>query len=171
MKKLANEIHALNATWWYDREGNRLVRNKGELLMLVVSELAEGMEGLRKNKMDDHLPHRRMIEVELADAKIRLLDYIAGNDYTYLFDDNTTPAPINFQGLTNEAEALYKLVVVVARIGLFPAFAVCAIQSVDRYAERFGYDVDGALQEKLVYNTTRADHKREAREAVGGKSF
>ena len=43
-------------------------------LMLVVSELAEAMEGDRKNLMDDKLPHRPMREVELADAIIRIFD-------------------------------------------------------------------------------------------------
>ena len=46
--------------------------------MLVVSEVAEAMEGDRKNLMDDHLPHRKMIEVELADALIRILDLSEG---------------------------------------------------------------------------------------------
>lgn len=43
-------------------------------LMLIVSEVAEAMEGHRKNLMDDKLPHRPMIEVELADAVIRIGD-------------------------------------------------------------------------------------------------
>lgn len=46
--------------------------NVGEKLMLIVSEIAEAMEGDRKNLPDDKLPHRRMIEVELADAMIRI---------------------------------------------------------------------------------------------------
>ena len=46
--------------------------------MLVVSELAEAMEGHRKSLMDDKLPHRPMIEVELADALIRILDISGG---------------------------------------------------------------------------------------------
>lgn len=50
-------------------------RNKGELLMLIVSEIAEAMEGERKDLMDDKLPHRKMAEVELADAMIRIFDY------------------------------------------------------------------------------------------------
>jgi hypothetical protein len=53
-------------------------RNQGELLMLMVSELSEAMEGIRKGLMDDKLPHRTMEEVELADALIRIFDY-AGN--------------------------------------------------------------------------------------------
>lgn len=53
-------------------------RNTGELLMLITSELAEAMEGDRKNLMDDKLPHRKMFEVEIADALIRLLDLAGG---------------------------------------------------------------------------------------------
>jgi NTP pyrophosphatase (non-canonical NTP hydrolase) len=52
-----------------------IVRNKGELLMLMVSEISEAMEGERKNLMDDKLPHRKMAEVELVDALIRIFDY------------------------------------------------------------------------------------------------
>ena len=47
--------------------------------MLIVSEIAEAMEGDRKNLMDDHLPYRSMLEVELADAVIRILD-LAGRE-------------------------------------------------------------------------------------------
>tara|TARA_R110000782_G_scaffold92621_2_gene176028 strand:- start:2340 stop:2732 length:393 start_codon:yes stop_codon:yes gene_type:complete len=43
-------------------------------LCLVHSEISEAMEGARKDLMDDHLPHRKMIEVELADAMIRIMD-------------------------------------------------------------------------------------------------
>lgn len=47
-------------------------------LMLIVSELGEAMEGNRKGKADDHLPHRSMLEVELADAVIRIFDMAGG---------------------------------------------------------------------------------------------
>lgn len=43
-------------------------------LMLCVSELAEAMEGDRKSLKDDHLTHRDMREVELADTVIRIFD-------------------------------------------------------------------------------------------------
>ena len=49
--------------------------------MLMVSELAEAMEGERKSLMDDKLPHRKMAEVELADALIRIFDYAAAYNY------------------------------------------------------------------------------------------
>lgn len=43
-------------------------------LLLIVTEIAEATEGHRRNLMDDKLPHRKMIEVELADALIRIGD-------------------------------------------------------------------------------------------------
>ena len=44
---------------------------------MVHSEISEAMEGYRKNLNDDKLPNRKMFEVELADALIRIFD-IAG---------------------------------------------------------------------------------------------
>lgn len=68
-----------NEKWWRNPEtGEPVNRNVGEMLMLVVSEISEGMEGHRKNKMDDHLPGRPMLEVELADAVIRIFDIAGG---------------------------------------------------------------------------------------------
>lgn len=43
-------------------------------LCLIHSEVSEAMEGDRKDCMDDKLPHRKMVEVELADAVIRIFD-------------------------------------------------------------------------------------------------
>tara|TARA_R110002020_G_scaffold62613_1_gene167337 strand:+ start:10299 stop:10670 length:372 start_codon:yes stop_codon:yes gene_type:complete len=34
-----------------------------------------------------------------------------------------------------------------------------------------GWDLDGAVREKLEFNSVRPDHKAEARAAFGGKSF
>ena len=39
------------------------------------------------------------------------------------------------------------------------------------YAGRFGYDLGGAVIEKLEYNANRADHKLENRTKDGGKKF
>lgn len=64
--------------WWdgdaleiLHQRGNSLVPTK---LMLTVSELSEAMEGHRKGIMDNHIPHRPSVEVELADALIRICD-------------------------------------------------------------------------------------------------
>ncbi len=110
----ASECHAANEKWWINIDtGALLIRNKGELLMLIVSEIAEAMEGERKNLMDDKLPHRHMAEVELADALIRIFDY----------------------------------------------------------AGAYGYDLQGAYEEKMAFNATREDHKHEARRLSGGKKW
>lgn len=93
---------------WWDTP-----REDGTLLCLVHSEISEAMEGFRKDLMDDHLTHRKMAEVELADAVIRIFD-VAGNH---------------------------------------------------------GFDLGGAIMEKLKYNLTRADHQPENRALDGGKKF
>lgn len=104
---------SFRAGWYHDPvTGERIVRNVGEMIALIHSELSEGLEGVRKNLKDTHLPERPSIEVELADALIRICD-LAG----YL-----------------------KL------------------------------NLGDAYREKLIYNETREDHKRETR-ADGGKAF
>lgn len=66
-----------NAGWWIDQEtgkGYDVYSRVPEKLMLIVSEVAEGMEAHRRNLKDDKLPHREGLEVELADAVIRICD-------------------------------------------------------------------------------------------------
>lgn len=93
---------------WWDNP-----RNPGELIALMHSELSEALEGIRKDAQDDHLPEFKSVEVELADALIRIFDYAGA-----------------------------------ANLRLGEAFVA-----------------------KLAYNAQRADHKRENRAKVGGKSF
>ena len=114
LNELAKTVHAANIKWWQNVEtGQTIKRNKGELLALIHSEISEALEGERKDLMDDKLPHRRMAEVELVDAIIRILDYAGG----------------------------------------------------------FGYDLQGAFDEKMAYNAQREDHKHENRKTDGGKQW
>jgi NTP pyrophosphatase (non-canonical NTP hydrolase) len=72
-------VREQNKNWWVNiTTGEPLERNVGELLALVHSEVSEALEGHRKNLMDDHLPHRKMFEVELADVMIRVFDIAGG---------------------------------------------------------------------------------------------
>lgn len=78
---LCHEAAALGGWWRAEPDGTDPRNNKYHFstkLMLVVTELAEACEGHRKNLMDDHLPHRKMVEVELADAVIRIMDLAGG---------------------------------------------------------------------------------------------
>lgn len=80
---LTEECHGLaqRCGWWTDLktgESTAGTKNVGELLCLVHSEISEAMEGHRRGLMDDKLPNRRMIEVELADAVIRIFDMAGG---------------------------------------------------------------------------------------------
>lgn len=68
------------AGWWTDPKTGQdysldlfhfIVPTK---LCLIHSEISEAMEGFRKGLYDDKLPDRPMIEVELADAFIRICD-------------------------------------------------------------------------------------------------
>jgi NTP pyrophosphatase (non-canonical NTP hydrolase) len=77
---------ANRAGWWMNAQTGEDLRvdqnfNIPEKLMLIVSEIAEGMEGVRKDLMDDKLPHREMLEVELADAVIRIFDLAGALGY------------------------------------------------------------------------------------------
>lgn len=68
---------AFAAGWWVKPDGTDIRDNPlafSNKLCLIHSEISEAMEGDRKGLMDDHLPHRPMREVELADALIRIGD-------------------------------------------------------------------------------------------------
>jgi hypothetical protein len=68
---------AWNVGWYHDpATGDQIDRNMGEILALIHSEVSEALEGHRKDLMDDKLPHRKMVPVELFDAAIRIFDTI-----------------------------------------------------------------------------------------------
>lgn len=78
LNELSKKFHAeARAAGWYSdlKSGLSIERNPGEQMMLMTTEIAEAFEGVRKNKMDDHLPHRKSVEVELADLLIRVFDF------------------------------------------------------------------------------------------------
>lgn len=79
LNRLAKYVHTCNKEWWLDPHTEKpIVRNQGEMIALMHSELSEALEGLRKDLQDDHLPEYKSVEVELADCIIRILDFAGG---------------------------------------------------------------------------------------------
>lgn len=82
LNEYATQVHVANNKWWRDPHTNRKIeRNFGELIALCHSELSEALEGHRKDLMDDHLPTRKMVEVELVDVLIRIFDIAGAYNY------------------------------------------------------------------------------------------
>ena len=80
INELVKEIHSKNieAGWWNDPITGKDLRDDPYViatkLLLVISEISEATEAFRKDLMDDKLPHRKGVEVEISDAMIRLCD-------------------------------------------------------------------------------------------------
>ncbi len=81
---------AWNAGWFHDpATGEEVQRNHGEMFALIHSEISEALEAHRKDLMDDKLPHRKGVPVELFDAAIRIFDMIGRyypDDYAALLE-------------------------------------------------------------------------------------
>jgi hypothetical protein len=170
LNELAAVCHAANKKWWQDvKTGEPIMRNKDELLMLIITELSEAVEGERKNLMDDKLPHRKMAEVEMADAFIRILDFAAGFQIELKEDISLlvilTPR--------NKGSAIFDIVRCIVEAGMLDCgyYLSVAIARIQSYCDCHHYDLMGAFHEKMAFNATRADHTHEARRIAGGKQF
>jgi len=178
INEFAERIHMYNlgAGWWDGEIDFPWYLTK---VQLTITEIAEATEGVRKDLMDDHLPHRKMEEVELADALIRLLDlgYHCGLKY-----ESTNWGMLNFDDLSDLSKTPPALHFMVSReiVHFGCAFFVSkpqnhlysmCIDALFIVSSILGHDIKAAAEEKFIYNQNRADHKRENRAKEGGKKF
>lgn len=178
---LAAEIHQgnIDAGWWkQDSEtGRTMNRNIGELLCLVHSEISEADDGWSRNLMDDKLPHRRMIEVELADVAIRVLDILGF--YQFNFEGRRfMPIALPDHAFWPEWCRMMHRTTSQAMEGFRKGDKARGCVALDTLlgivnfaALSFQLDLAGAIAEKRAFNASRADHKPESRAAEGGKAF
>lgn len=98
MDKEVYQANKAKGFWKYREETPQLIRNffpeeiaeefaiavekayNAQAIALMHSELSEALEADRKDLMDDKLTHRKGLEVELADAVIRIMDFTQGKD-------------------------------------------------------------------------------------------
>lgn len=182
LSMLGQEAHdaSFKSGWWHDaRTGALKERNRGEMMMLMVSELAEMHRGVTNGGMDEHLPQYTSASVEAADFLIRIGDFVHGfgfdlgakaHEWAEREVDRRTGVVGAMCAVADAMEA--------DRKGSLPECAeqlALAALVVVSFAEAFLGCSRGGLfaiaHAKIAYNRQRADHKRENRVKEGGKAY
>ena len=178
LNALAIEIHAhcVKVGWW-DAWPNRMDRHRTSTT-LIITELAEAVEGDRKSLMDDHLPKYEMYQVEIADAAIRTLDFSGAmvNMGEIIFarperhlQTSRSFADAHFVN-TTFPEEIY--IVCRCLMDIDPVIGMDrTLIALTAMAIKYDFDLWQIVKEKRAYNAKRADHKRENRAKAGGKAY
>jgi hypothetical protein len=165
MRTFFVDVHARNvkAGWWSDIEtGERKKRNVGELLMLFVTEIAEGyLAWANDNERDDKLRQYPGLGVEMADLGIRWADFCGA----MLSGSIIAAEP----STDNPAHNMFQDIVAIAM--RYDAMrktpeAVGAPETADFLPAA---DVAEMIDAKLSFNAQRPDHKIENRLKEDGK--
>ena len=187
-EQLASEIHFANikAGWWTDLSSMASTvptRDRGRILMLMVSEVSEADHGISKNLSDDKLPHLPMFDVEIADVAIRTADVIGAENSLYGplefdYDVAVSEAVEELRGngirrdwfrhlvnkISQALEYERKTRTLEYRTELASILASCFA-----IAETFDFDLWDVIKQKREFNAAREDHKIENRIKDGGK--
>lgn len=163
LRQFYSDVHERNvkAGWWSEiTTGEPKKRSPGELLILMVTEMAEAYEGWIQGCADDKLTQFPAFGVEMADLQIRLADFcgamLAGRIIAP--DPASNPGDRMFREICEIAwryEAIRKTPAAVGEVEHAPFLAP--------------QDVAQFTDAKLAFNAQRPDHKIEARLAEDGK--
>lgn len=181
INELAVRVYEQNKrVGWWDNPDRCIL----QALQLVNTEIAEATEGDRKSLMDDKLPHRVMAEVEIADTVIRLVDLAGRYKWHY---EGAIPADLHLakMGSTGARHLVATITVcdlakeiILSQIILnrishstISYMYSMAISTLLKLADIEGYDLTGAIEEKLEFNANRPDHQRANRAKKNGKAY
>lgn len=128
--------------------------------VLIVSEVCEAVEGVRKDTMDKHLPHLKEEHVELADTVIRILELLA-------YEKRWGQCRVDDLPYYVEKSEFYLDLINHLNGGEFND----ALEIIFGYADQNGIALLDIIEQKNNYNKTRTDHTKEEREGKNGKRF
>lgn len=193
IQKLADACYknSYEAGWW-DTLDPWDVQTAAMKVALIHSELSEAYEARINKSMDDKLPHLNGEHVELADAVIRIFDLMGARNCS-LFEINSQLIETEnlydlLDTLSDNGEFYSHAHLIISKalealrkdspcpygcapdgFALYLYLAAMFIISLTDMID--GVDIINIAYEKLEYNKTRADHKRENRAAEGGKKI
>jgi hypothetical protein len=163
LRQFFSDVHERNvkAGWWSEiTTGEPKKRSPGELLILMVTEMAEAYEAWLDGTPDDKLPQFPGFGVEMADLGIRFADFCGA----LMAGRIIAPDPAR-----NPGDAMFREIVEIAK----------RYESIRKTPEAVGnpetadflppQDVAQFTDAKLAFNAVRPDHKIEARLAEDGK--
>jgi len=163
LRAFFSDVHERNvkAGWWSEiTTGEPKKRSVGELLILMVTEMAEAYSAWLVGSADDKLPQFPGLGVEMADLLIRAADFCGA------LQAGRIVAP---SGVYNPGDEMFREIVAIAN----------RYEAIRKTPEAIGAKEEGDFIEpqdvaqmtdaKLAFNAQRPDHKIEARLAEDGK--
>lgn len=163
-------VASVKAGWWTDLEtGEKIKRNKGEMLMLVVTEVNEWGSAFWSGIKDDHLPKYESWIVELADIVIRLADYAGGFELDLNGYETQTCHNLDINFIRHMVRYLSEAMESQRKGQDESRYVAQAMQACLHLSKLSRENFNTVIADKMAYNAQRADHKLENRRKQGGK--